>query len=110
MNWSPGALTGNDGLESHMASYEFVMSDGPAVLSGNNLVVFGLGVAMRPRLPVQDLPNMGRGFASGMAGTTEVPGVWVADARSARPITPEYVSADHRVCMSGRAEDYAALR
>jgi hypothetical protein len=34
---------GNDGLESHMASYEFLMSDGPAVLSGNNLVVFGLG-------------------------------------------------------------------
>jgi thioredoxin reductase len=30
------------------------------------------------RLPVQDLPNMGRGFASGTAGTTEVPGVWVA--------------------------------
>ncbi|MFH9979411.1 NAD(P)/FAD-dependent oxidoreductase [Streptomyces sp. NPDC017179] len=30
-------------------------------------------------LPVQDLPNnMGRGFASGMAGSTEVPGVWVA--------------------------------
>ncbi|MFI2635097.1 NAD(P)/FAD-dependent oxidoreductase [Streptomyces collinus] len=29
-------------------------------------------------LPVQDLPNMGRGFASGMAGITEVPGVWVA--------------------------------
>ncbi|MFG1795004.1 NAD(P)/FAD-dependent oxidoreductase [Nocardia sp. NPDC049149] len=29
-------------------------------------------------LPVQDLPNMGRGFASGTAGTTEVPGVWVA--------------------------------
>jgi thioredoxin reductase len=30
-------------------------------------------------LPVQDLPNnMGSGFASGMAGTTEVPGVWVA--------------------------------
>jgi thioredoxin reductase len=30
-------------------------------------------------LPVQELPNnMGRGFASGMAGTTEVPGVWVA--------------------------------
>ena len=28
-------------------------------------------------LPVQDLPK-GRGFASGMAGTTEVPGVWVA--------------------------------
>jgi hypothetical protein len=27
---------------------------------------------------VQDLPNMGRGFASGIAGTTEVPGVWVA--------------------------------
>ncbi|WP_217246621.1 NAD(P)/FAD-dependent oxidoreductase [Streptomyces sp. AC602_WCS936] len=31
------------------------------------------------KLPVQDLPdNMGRGFVSGMAGTTEVPGVWVA--------------------------------
>jgi thioredoxin reductase len=30
-------------------------------------------------LPAQELPNnMGRGFASGMAGTTEVPGVWVA--------------------------------
>lgn len=30
-------------------------------------------------LPVQDLPNnMGRGFASGTAGTTEVQGVWVA--------------------------------
>ena len=29
-------------------------------------------------LPVRDLPNMGRAFASGMAGTTEVPGVWVA--------------------------------
>jgi thioredoxin reductase len=29
-------------------------------------------------LPVQDLPNMARGFASGPAGTTEVPGVWVA--------------------------------
>src|ERR1044071_1105033 len=28
-------------------------------------------------LPVQDLPK-GRGFASGMAGATEVPGVWVA--------------------------------
>jgi thioredoxin reductase len=28
-------------------------------------------------LPVQDLPT-GRGFASGMAGATEVPGVWVA--------------------------------
>lgn len=31
------------------------------------------------RLPMEDLPdNMGRRFASGMAGTTEVPGVWVA--------------------------------
>lgn len=30
-------------------------------------------------LPMQDLPNgMGRHFATGMAGTTEVPGVWVA--------------------------------
>ncbi len=31
------------------------------------------------KLPMQDLPdNMGRGFACGMAGATEVPGVWVA--------------------------------
>jgi thioredoxin reductase len=30
------------------------------------------------RLPVQDLLNKGRGFASGTAGATEVPGVWVA--------------------------------
>ncbi|WP_181698898.1 NAD(P)/FAD-dependent oxidoreductase [Nocardia sp. GTS18] len=31
------------------------------------------------KLPMEDLPdNMGRRFASGMAGTTEVPGVWVA--------------------------------
>lgn len=30
-------------------------------------------------LPMRDLPNtMGRAFASAMAGTTEVPGVWVA--------------------------------
>ena len=30
-------------------------------------------------LPMEDLPDgMGRRFASGMAGTTEVPGVWVA--------------------------------
>lgn len=30
------------------------------------------------RLPMQDLPNKGRSFASGVAGITEVPGVWVA--------------------------------
>jgi thioredoxin reductase len=31
------------------------------------------------RLPAQDLPGgMGRGVASGLAGQTEVPGVWVA--------------------------------
>ncbi|SEI16895.1 MULTISPECIES: NAD(P)/FAD-dependent oxidoreductase [unclassified Leifsonia] len=30
------------------------------------------------RLPVQDVPNKGRSFASGAAGITEVPGVWVA--------------------------------
>jgi thioredoxin reductase len=31
------------------------------------------------RLPMEDLPGgMGRRFASGMAGTTQVPGVWVA--------------------------------
>jgi thioredoxin reductase len=31
------------------------------------------------QLPMEDLPDdMGRRFASAMAGTTEVPGVWVA--------------------------------
>jgi len=30
------------------------------------------------RLPVQDVPDKGRSFASGTAGATEVPGVWVA--------------------------------
>lgn len=31
------------------------------------------------KLPMEDLPDgMGRGFASGTAGTTDVPGVWVA--------------------------------
>ncbi|WP_018658092.1 NAD(P)/FAD-dependent oxidoreductase [Actinomadura flavalba] len=31
------------------------------------------------RLPMEDLPNaMGRRFVAGMAGTTDVPGVWVA--------------------------------
>lgn len=31
------------------------------------------------QLPMQDLPGgMGRCFATGIAGTTEVPGVWVA--------------------------------
>lgn len=29
-------------------------------------------------LPAEDLENMGRRFASGMAGTTDIPGVWVA--------------------------------
>ncbi|HEY3557192.1 MAG TPA: NAD(P)/FAD-dependent oxidoreductase [Kribbella sp.] len=29
-------------------------------------------------LPLQDLPNKGRSFASGKAGATDVPGVWVA--------------------------------
>lgn len=30
------------------------------------------------RIPVQEVPNMGSSFASGPAGVTEVPGVWVA--------------------------------
>ncbi|MFC9894581.1 NAD(P)/FAD-dependent oxidoreductase [Nocardia sp. NPDC127579] len=29
-------------------------------------------------LPMEDLPGFGRRFVSGMAGTTEVPGVWIA--------------------------------
>ena len=30
------------------------------------------------RLPVRDVPNVGRSFATGIAGATDVPGVWVA--------------------------------
>jgi hypothetical protein len=41
-------------------------------------VVIGGGAAGL-KLPMEDLPDtMGRRFASGMAGVTEVPGVWVA--------------------------------
>jgi thioredoxin reductase len=48
--------------------------------------VLGVGPRMQARtqgleglgLPVQDLPNMGRGFLAGPAGATQVPGVWVA--------------------------------
>lgn len=48
--------------------------------------VLAVGPQMRARtrgleglgLPMQDLPNIGRVFASGPAGATEVPGVWVA--------------------------------
>jgi thioredoxin reductase len=48
--------------------------------------VLAVGTTMHARthgleglnLPMQDLPNKARGFASGLAGTTQVPGVWVA--------------------------------
>ena len=30
------------------------------------------------RLPVRDVPNVGRSFATGIAGATDVPDVWVA--------------------------------
>jgi len=47
-----------------------------AVATGMQARTEGLGGL---RLPTQDLPDgMGRSFASGMAGLTEVPGVWVA--------------------------------
>jgi len=72
-----------------------VVNDGDGALAGVRLAdgmvvarrVLAVGPQMQARtqgleglnLPVQDLPNnMGRGFASGTAGTTEVPGVWVA--------------------------------
>ena len=71
-----------------------IVNDENGVLAGVRLAngqvvtrrVLAVGPQMRARsqgleglgLPVQDLPNMGRGFASGLAGTTEVPGVWVA--------------------------------
>jgi thioredoxin reductase len=72
-----------------------VVSDGDGTLAGVRLAdgqvvarrVLAVATRMEARtegledlrLPVQDLPGtMGRGFASGMAGTTEVPGVWVA--------------------------------
>lgn len=59
------------------------LSDGQVVARH----ILALGPQMQARtqglegltLPVQDLPNnTGRGFVSGMAGSTEVPGVWVA--------------------------------
>jgi len=58
------------------------LADGQVVASR----VLAVGPQMQARaqgleglnLPMQDLPNMGRGFAAGLAGTTEVPGVWVA--------------------------------
>jgi len=47
-----------------------------AVATGMQARTEGLGGL---RLPTQDLPDgTGRSFASGMAGLTEVPGVWVA--------------------------------
>ena len=71
-----------------------VVNDPDGALAGVRLAdgqvvarrVLGVGPRMQARtrgleglgLPMQDLPNMGRGFASGPAGTTEVPGVWVA--------------------------------
>jgi thioredoxin reductase len=71
-----------------------VVNDEDGALAGVRLAdglvvarrVLAVGPEMRARtqgleglsLPMQDLPNMGRAFASGMAGTTEVPGVWVA--------------------------------
>ena len=71
-----------------------VVNDGDGVLAGVRLAdgqvvarrVLAVAAPMQARtqgleglsLPVQDLPNMGRGFVSGTAGTTEVRGVWVA--------------------------------
>ncbi|SEE09045.1 Thioredoxin reductase [Streptomyces sp. 3213] len=71
-----------------------VVNDADGALAGVRLAdgqvvarrVLAVGPNMQARtqgleglgLPVQDLPNMGRGFASGPSGTTEVPGVWVA--------------------------------
>ncbi|MFB7719212.1 NAD(P)/FAD-dependent oxidoreductase [Nocardia sp. NPDC056100] len=62
---------------------------GARLADGQFIARRGLAVATRMRartegleglhLPIQNLPDdMGSSFASGMAGTTEVPGVWVA--------------------------------
>jgi thioredoxin reductase len=51
------------------------------------------------RVPMQDLPNMGRGFAAGMAGTTEVPGVWVAG--NATDLTAQVGAAAAAGAMAG---------
>jgi thioredoxin reductase len=74
---------------------EEVVSDADGALAGVRLAggqvvarrVLAVGTVMRARtegldglgLPMDDLPGgMGRRFVSGMAGITEVPGVWVA--------------------------------
>ncbi len=68
------------------------------------------------KLPMEDLPDdMGRGFASGMAGTTEVPGVWVAG--NATALTAQVgasaaagaLAASHINALLATAETDAAL-
>jgi thioredoxin reductase len=68
------------------------------------------------KLPMEDLPDdMGRGFASGMAGTTEVPGVWVAG--NATDLTAQVgaaaaagaLAASHINALLATAETDAAL-
>jgi thioredoxin reductase len=67
-------------------------------------------------LPMQDLPNMGRCFASGLAGATEVPGVWVA-GNATDPVAQVGASAaagalagDHINRMLATADTDAALQ
>jgi thioredoxin reductase len=68
------------------------------------------------KLPMEDLPDdMGRRFASGMAGTTEVPGVWVAG--NATDLTAQVgasaaagaLAASHINALLATAETDAAL-
>jgi thioredoxin reductase len=68
------------------------------------------------RLPVQDLPNIGRAFASGPAGDTDVPGVWVA-GNATDPVAQVGASAaagalagDHINRSLAAADTDAALR
>jgi hypothetical protein len=68
------------------------------------------------RLPVQELPNVGRVFASGPAGATEVPGVWVAGnatdpvAQVGASAAAGAVAGDHINRAQATADTDAALR
>jgi len=70
VNDKDGALAGLRLADGQVVARR-VLAVGPQMLARTQGLE-GLG------LPMQDVPNMGHGFASGLAGATEVPGVWVA--------------------------------
>jgi len=70
VNDDDGALAGLRLADGQVVTRR-VLAVGPQMLARTQGLE-GLG------LPMQDVPNIGHGFASGLAGATEVPGVWVA--------------------------------